>query len=236
MLLRRMTSAFRNQDWATVTVEFFIVVAGIFVGLQVDSWNTERSDRHKERVVLDQLYSDFTENAASLNVYADRHDQMVEGLKFALDSMTRGELPDADVPRFRQAFVSMYQLPSASTTMGGYDMLIASGDLALITDDALKLRIARLSADLDEESSLLAYFREFSLSNRELTREVVLLVPNDDRTDANLTVDFAAVKNDPLMLLIVADQRRSHQIFGAARRELAQEFSDLATYIDTLRK
>ena len=37
MLIRRIATAFRNQDWATVTIEFMVVVAGIFVGLQADS-------------------------------------------------------------------------------------------------------------------------------------------------------------------------------------------------------
>jgi len=234
MLLRRMASGIRNQDWATVTVEFLIVVAGIFVGLQVDSWNSDRSDRDRERVILNQLHSDFTSNAVSLGQYADRHEQLVEGLTFALDTLTRGELPRTDVRRFRNAFVSMYQLPSVSATMGGYDTLIAGGDLALISDQGLKLRLAQLNADIDGESSLMDYFREFNLINRELTRDVVLLVPNEGRTDTNLRVDFAAVKNDFRMILIVADQRRSHQIIGAARRSLADDFSEVAAYIETL--
>jgi hypothetical protein len=39
MILRNIANAIRRQDWATVVIEFFIVVVGIFVGLQVDSWH-----------------------------------------------------------------------------------------------------------------------------------------------------------------------------------------------------
>jgi hypothetical protein len=234
MLLRRIASAFRNQDWTTATVEFVIVVAGIFVGLQVDSWNSDRTDRNNERVILNQLHSDFTANAASLGNFADRHEQMVEELTFSLDTLTQGELPEAAVRRFRNAFISMYQLPSVNATMGGYDTVIASGDLAILTDHELKSRLAQLSANIDEESGMTDYFRDIYLLNREHTRDAVLLVPNDDRTDTNLRVNFDAIKNDFGLLLIVADQRRSNQIFGAARRGLANEFSEVAAYIETL--
>ncbi len=234
MLLRRIATAFRKQDWATVAVEFVIVVAGIVVGLQVDSWNTERKDRIREQAILKQFQSDFATNAASIGRYAIRHEQMVEGLGFALEVLTRGELEKTDTRRFRDAFVSMYQLPSISATMGGYDTVIATGDLALITDQELKSRLVQLRSDLDAEMSLMNYFRDLNQNNMELTRDVVLLVPNDDRTDAMLQVDFDVVKNDYRMLTVVADQRRKHQIIGAARRSLADNFSGAAAYVETL--
>jgi hypothetical protein len=34
MILRRMTGALKRQDWFQITIEIFIVVIGIFLGLQ----------------------------------------------------------------------------------------------------------------------------------------------------------------------------------------------------------
>jgi hypothetical protein len=42
MILRRITDAFRKQDWFTVAVETLIVVFGVFIGLQVNNWNGAR--------------------------------------------------------------------------------------------------------------------------------------------------------------------------------------------------
>ena len=42
MILRRLTTAFRKQDWFTVGVETLIVVFGVFIGLQVNNWNAAR--------------------------------------------------------------------------------------------------------------------------------------------------------------------------------------------------
>lgn len=49
MILRRLTTAFRKQDWFTVAVETLIVVFGVFIGLQVNNWNTARLDRVMEQ-------------------------------------------------------------------------------------------------------------------------------------------------------------------------------------------
>ncbi len=42
MILRRIATAFRKQDWFTVAVETLIVVFGVFIGLQVNNWNVRR--------------------------------------------------------------------------------------------------------------------------------------------------------------------------------------------------
>jgi hypothetical protein len=44
MILRRLTTAFRKQDWFTVVVETLIVVFGVFMGLQVNNWNAARAE------------------------------------------------------------------------------------------------------------------------------------------------------------------------------------------------
>ena len=59
MLLRRFLTHFRAQDWLAIVLDFVIVVVGIFVGLQVDSWNQERKERTREQASLQQLYTDL---------------------------------------------------------------------------------------------------------------------------------------------------------------------------------
>ena len=39
MILRRLTTALRKQDWFTVVIETLIVVLGVFLGLQVNNWS-----------------------------------------------------------------------------------------------------------------------------------------------------------------------------------------------------
>ena len=234
MLLRRLTTHVRSQNWFAVGLDFIVVVAGIFVGSQADAWNAERKDRVRERATLEQLYSDFSTNGVQITSMVDFHADKVDELTFTMDLITRGELAADEVRRFRNAFVSMYQLPPLGATMGGYDAMIASGDFALIQDQKLKSMLVQLHADLEAEASLLNYFRDLNQHGMELTRDIVLVVPNDDRSNAQLQVDFEAVKKDLRILTIVAGQRRNHQIFQNFRQDIAVAFADTRAHIGQL--
>ncbi|MEZ5496921.1 MAG: hypothetical protein R3F25_08830 [Gammaproteobacteria bacterium] len=39
MLLRRITHHIKNQNWFAVLLDFVIVVAEVFIGIQIVNWN-----------------------------------------------------------------------------------------------------------------------------------------------------------------------------------------------------
>jgi len=39
MILRRITEHVKDQNWFAVGIDFFIVVVGVFIGIQVSNWN-----------------------------------------------------------------------------------------------------------------------------------------------------------------------------------------------------
>ena len=51
MILQRMARQLRDRDWGALLAELFVVVVGIFLGLQVDAWNEtwRRSRRRSAR-------------------------------------------------------------------------------------------------------------------------------------------------------------------------------------------
>ena len=55
MILRRLTENLRAQNWTAITIEFAIVVLGVFVGTQVSNWNQERLEKLATNKMLDQL-------------------------------------------------------------------------------------------------------------------------------------------------------------------------------------
>ena len=232
MLLRRLTTHVRSQNWFAVGIDFVIVVVGIFVGLQVDAWNEDRKERIRERAAVEQLIADFTTNGETVNRMVEFHEEKIKEIKFAVDALTSGELAPEDASRFRNAFISMFQLPPLGATMGGYEAMIASGDFALIQDQKLKSMLVNLDADLEAERSMLNYFRDMNSSQITLpAKELILVVPNEGKTNASLQVDFEAAKNDLRILTIVAGQRRNHQVFASIRGNLATGFADAGTYI-----
>jgi hypothetical protein len=100
MIIRRFVIALRQQDWATVTIEFLIVVAGIFVGLQVDDWNRSRVAAAEERHLLVDLHR---ETQISINIQSGFNQRLggwLEGTKAvinALDTNTLHKLDDQEI-------------------------------------------------------------------------------------------------------------------------------------------
>lgn len=235
MLLRSISSHVQSQNWLAIALDFVIVVAGIFVGLQADAWNEDRKERIRERAAIEQLLSDFTTNGEIVHGMAEFHAEKIEELTFAMNALIKGELAPNETARFRNAYVSMAQLPPLGATMGGYDALIASGDFALIQDQELRSMLVELNADLEAENSLLGYFRD--MNNAQLTqsaRDLILVVPTDDRSDARLRVDFSAAKDDHRILTVVSGQRRNHQVFEGVRRGIATDFENVSNRIKQL--
>lgn len=66
MILSRIARHFRNQDWTAFAVEFVIVVAGVFIGIQVSNWNAARVARAQESTQLAQLRDEILANQRTL--------------------------------------------------------------------------------------------------------------------------------------------------------------------------
>ena len=55
MILRRLTHNLRTQNWTAITIEFLIVIIGVFIGTQVANWNQARGERAATERMLVQF-------------------------------------------------------------------------------------------------------------------------------------------------------------------------------------
>jgi hypothetical protein len=83
MILHRLASAIRGQDWFAVLTEFVIVVTGIIVAIQLDNWNedrlkAERAVEYRARLVEDLRYD--------LTVMKRRNEYFEDVLEFAVEA------------------------------------------------------------------------------------------------------------------------------------------------------
>jgi hypothetical protein len=62
MIFRRIAEAIRTRDWFTFSIEFAIVVAGVFIGIQVANWNEARKFAAQEQSYLGQLREEIRNN------------------------------------------------------------------------------------------------------------------------------------------------------------------------------
>lgn len=62
MILRRMTHHMKAQNWPAITVEFFLVVLGVFLGIVAANWNEERLEKRETERLLEQVDTQLTAN------------------------------------------------------------------------------------------------------------------------------------------------------------------------------
>ena len=67
MILHRLAVRLKQQDWTAVAIEFVLVVAGVFVGIQVANWNEERKERALETAYLARIAEDVRNDVVELN-------------------------------------------------------------------------------------------------------------------------------------------------------------------------
>ena len=93
MILRRLTDAIREQNWAAVIIEFVIVLSGVVIGFQFTAWNEARQDADREALIISRLLADFTvieEDVTGVITDLERRAQAASGfIEMIRDEMSR---------------------------------------------------------------------------------------------------------------------------------------------------
>ena len=137
MILRRIAEGVRKQDWFTVVVEVLIVVVGIFLGLQVDDWNQERSDRALEQEYLgrlaDDIQADITEFLTFEAIFEAKARMIADLQKLPVaEILSRPE----DELALELDYTTWKALPKIQSAT--FTELASSGRLALLRDSPLR--------------------------------------------------------------------------------------------------
>ena len=143
MLLRRVIAHFRRQEWTAIALDFFIVVTGVFIGIQVSNWNAARADEARARAYLERIVADLDADLAAL---ADRQEFWravsvygAQGLEYA----QTGAAGDASHWELLLAYFQASQVAEHVPVQATYDELKSAGDLELISDLEVRNALAR---------------------------------------------------------------------------------------------
>lgn len=146
MILRRVIAHFRKQEWTAIFLDFLIVVAGVFMGLQVSNWNAARGDRGRAHGFLERIGADLDADLASyeerLKFWKDVAAYGVTALRYA------GEDDAGDLTQWRVllAFFQASQVSEFYTTSTTYDELTGAGEVGLIPGVDLRNALANYYA------------------------------------------------------------------------------------------
>jgi hypothetical protein len=123
MLLRRITQHIKDQNWFAVSIDFVIVVVGVFIGIQVANWNDERVAAADEAQLMVRLTEEMRALESELAVDAESYKATVQATGALLAALRVDTLP-----------------PSLSAS---YAELVSSGGLSRISDPELRTALIR---------------------------------------------------------------------------------------------
>jgi len=145
MALRRIAGALRQHDWIGVGIELVIVVAGILIALQLDTWNEGRKQRVEAGEWRHQILADLYDNRFDLQARMVYYDGALAFAEAALPGL-QSDAPvddaaawDIVLGAFQAGQIWPYQLTGPS-----YREVQNAGGLGLIGDPALLGALAYL--------------------------------------------------------------------------------------------
>lgn len=150
MILRRIIEHVGHQNWTAVTLDFVIVVAGVFVGLQVSNWNEARGDRADEITYLEALNEDIAFSIGSLEKTIDNMNRQQEVRAALYDYSIDPAAVLEPAERDRLVFHGLFQLPRLTINQTTFESLKSSGRLGTIRDPELVSSLQALSAQINE--------------------------------------------------------------------------------------
>ena len=80
MLLRRFSSHVRAENWFAVFLDLIVVVVGLFIGLQIDTWWEGQREARLEDAYLLEIREDFELNESSLRENAARLEEIIQSM------------------------------------------------------------------------------------------------------------------------------------------------------------
>lgn len=142
MRLRSLTTHLKNQNWFAVVLDLFIVVIGVFIGIQVSNWNERLADDVRADAFIVRLHENI---AVDLQAIKKRHDFNLQVINYGDQALAYAESSEAervaDWPTILAFFQASQIFPyyQNNTT---YAELRSSGELSLIEEQSLRKMLA----------------------------------------------------------------------------------------------
>jgi hypothetical protein len=141
MLFRRISAHLKRQDWFAVGLDLMIVVVGIYIGLQVDAWNSARHDRVIEREYLERLLFDMEESLEAQLDSKSLFDASISATDYIASIQRAGTFENVDEDRLIIGLNSIGWVIPPVTNMGTIQELQSTGNISLIQDVSVRMAI-----------------------------------------------------------------------------------------------
>lgn len=143
MILRRAAMALKAQNWATILIEFVLLVGGVFLGIQAANWNERRAEDLKAQAYLARIHVNLQADLESIQRRESLWRQVLAYGNGAIRYAETGELVEGSAWKTVLAFYQASQLWQWVTSDSTYQEMRSGGELGLIRDQGLRDRLSQ---------------------------------------------------------------------------------------------
>lgn len=136
MILRRLSQSLKEQNWTAIWIEFVLLVAGVFLGIQVANWNEDRANQKLAKVLTERLRADLRIEAWSYEFQIQYYQEVLFNAEKTLDAL-EGRSKESNERLLISAYrATQYNLPTRRRAT--YDEMTSTGTISLITNQQLR--------------------------------------------------------------------------------------------------
>ena len=146
MILQRLSKHLKNQDWVAVVLDFLIVVAGVFVGLQVSNWNDVKKGEMSREYYLERLASDLSETINLSQGMEEKEQGALEIIERFTAALNDPDVPAEELVDAAQDYFSDGTLMTGFVAVWGtYEDLSSTGNFSVLESPELVDSLMRLN-------------------------------------------------------------------------------------------
>lgn len=240
MLLRRVSQHLKDQNWFAVGLDFLIVIAGVFIGIQFSNWNTLQQDKARAANYAERLETDLRAELDYAESLISYYASVLQAGRVAYEGLTEpGSLSDEEVliNAYRASQFHFYERRRST-----YDEIVNSGTLSLIADADLRETATRIYStqvfDVVLEESQNSLYRQLFRMTVDPDLQARLgrncgdrVVAETDSAASLLSLNYACGlgRDAEGVSAAVADLREDEEVIRALRLRNVQVAGRLAT-------
>ena len=230
MILSRITTALKEQNWLAVAIEFVIVILGVVIGFQISAWASERQAAAAREATLDRLHDEAEQAVVYHRDFVEMHQRFNAERTEAIERLIANDWAGADVEAMTEGITSIGILPASNPPRTVYDELVSTGQFAEIGSPELRNAISNYYSRLTFLQGQIEYMRNVSVDPVDWQRDdvTVTYAPGTTR-ERRYELDFVSLSNDPDFIegmLVGNNTQRALTNWTEATLRSAQEMCD----------
>lgn len=144
MLLRRLNQHIKNQNWFAVGLDLFIVILGVYIGLQVQQWSNDREREQREGKYLERLHEEILRTSDLREGHINWRISTLHELGVAHDYLIGNEESDVLSPSTCLALATAAIMSKVTADLPTVAELLSAGQLDILGSADVRAGVVRL--------------------------------------------------------------------------------------------